>query len=170
MSTESRNEFYAWLRDAHAMEEQAVKTLEAQAERLEHYPQMRTRIEQHVEETRGQARRLETCLDGIDEGTSMWKDLGGKLASMGQTIGGSMVSDEAVKGCVSSYAFEHFEIANYRALIAAAKALGEQTVRDVCEQNLAEELAMAQWLEENLGDVTRTFLSRTEQGDSEAKR
>jgi ferritin-like metal-binding protein YciE len=37
-----------WLRDAHAMEQQAEKMLRAQSERLEHYPKLKTRIDQHL--------------------------------------------------------------------------------------------------------------------------
>ena len=36
-----------WLRDAHAMEQQAENMLTSQVERLEHYPQLRARIQQH---------------------------------------------------------------------------------------------------------------------------
>lgn len=42
-----------WLRDAHAMEQQAEQMLKAQAARIEHYPQLKARIEQHLEETLG---------------------------------------------------------------------------------------------------------------------
>lgn len=38
-----------WLRDAHAMEQQAEKMLKAQSERLENYPQLKARIDEHIE-------------------------------------------------------------------------------------------------------------------------
>ena len=38
-----------WLRDAHAMEQQAEQMLKAQSKRLEHYPQLKARIDQHIE-------------------------------------------------------------------------------------------------------------------------
>lgn len=40
-----------WLRDAHAMEKQAEKMLKSQAQRLEHYPLLQKRIEEHIDET-----------------------------------------------------------------------------------------------------------------------
>jgi ferritin-like metal-binding protein YciE len=43
-----------WLRDAHAMEQQAEQMLKAQAGRLEHYPELKARTEQHLQETLGQ--------------------------------------------------------------------------------------------------------------------
>ena len=47
------------------------------------------------------------------------------MAATAQGMGGMFTSDEVVKGGSASYAFEHFEIANYRALIGAADHLGE---------------------------------------------
>jgi ferritin-like metal-binding protein YciE len=52
------------------------------------------------------------------------------------------------------------EIASYRILIATAEECGDAETRRVCEENLAEEEAMAKWLEDNLSDVTRAYLSR----------
>lgn len=42
---------------------------------------------------------------------------------MGQSIGGMFPSDEIVKGSISGYVFEQFEIACYTSLLAAAKKL-----------------------------------------------
>jgi len=170
MSIDSKTQLQTWLKDAHAMEEQAEQMLTAQAKRLEHYPKLRDRITQHIEETRSQAERLKECLESQGESTSTMKDMGGKFAAMGQAIGGSMASDEVVKGGIASYAFEHFEIANYRALIAAADQLAETHVCEVCESILNEELAMAKWLEENLDDITRAFLTRAESDELSGKR
>lgn len=51
-----------WLRDAHAMEQQAETMLSAMAKRLEHYPDLRQRIEQHIAQTREQSRLIGECL------------------------------------------------------------------------------------------------------------
>ena len=39
-----RENLLDWLRDAHAMEQQAESMLKGQAERLEHYPELKGRI------------------------------------------------------------------------------------------------------------------------------
>jgi ferritin-like metal-binding protein YciE len=44
-----------WLRDAHAMEEQAQTMLSGQVSRIENYPELKDRISKHLEETKGQA-------------------------------------------------------------------------------------------------------------------
>ena len=158
-----------WLRDAHAMEEQAEKMLKGQAERLEHYPKLKARIEQHIEETYGQQKLLRSCIERLGSSPSAIKDMSAKLVAFGQSVSGMMVSDEVVKGAMSGYVFEHMEIAAYRVLIAAADELGEVEAKAVFERILQEEIAMADWLEGNLDDTTRLYLLRDER-DLQAKR
>jgi ferritin-like metal-binding protein YciE len=168
--TEGREWLLQWLRDAHAMEEQAETMLNGQLSRLESYPELSDRIKMHLEETKGQAARLKTCLDGIGEGSSSLKDAGAKLMAMGQSISGVFAGDEVMKGSLASYTFEHMEIASYSVLIAAANALGESEIARVCEQNLREEEAMAEWLKNHIADTTEQFLSRAESDSDHAKR
>jgi ferritin-like metal-binding protein YciE len=51
--SESRKWLIQWLRDAHAMEEQAETMLNGQLSRLESYPDLKERIRQHIQETKG---------------------------------------------------------------------------------------------------------------------
>ncbi len=41
--------YHDWLRDAHAMEKQAESMLESMASRIDNYPELRARIEQHLQ-------------------------------------------------------------------------------------------------------------------------
>jgi len=158
-----------WLRDAHAMETQAETMLKGMAGRLEHYDELRHRVEQHVQETQAQAKKIEQCLERCGAGTSALKDMAGKTSGMGQALSGLFVGDEVVKGALAGYTFEHFEIASYQALITTAEAAGETEIADVCRGILKEEEAMAGWLREHLPVVTRAFLAR-EGMDQPAKR
>lgn len=169
MATRNEN-LLAWLRDAHAMEQQAEQMLKAQASRLEHYPALKARIEKHFEETQGQRELLEGCLERLGEKTSTLKDIAGKLTAFGQAIGGSMMSDEVIKGAMSGYVFENLEIASYTVLIAAAKAAGDHETQRVCETILPQEVAMADWIKDHLPQLTEAFLTRSEAPDTEAKR
>jgi ferritin-like metal-binding protein YciE len=54
--------------------------------------------------------------------------------------------------------------------ITAANAAGETEVAEVCEQNLQEEVDMAEWLINNLEPTTTMFLTRAETGRNDAKR
>ncbi|MDU4253464.1 ferritin-like domain-containing protein [Pseudomonas sp.] len=168
--TSKKDNLLDWLRDAHAMEQQAEKMLEAQAGRLENYPQLKTRIQQHLEETRGQQRLLEGCLERLGSSPSTLKDIGGKLMAFGQAMGGMTVSDEVVKGAMSGYVFENMEIAAYTVLITAAQEVGDNATEAALKEILPQEVAMADWLREHLPEITRAFLARDHADVDEAKR
>ena len=159
-----------WLRDAHAMEQQAEKMLKAQSERLENYPQLKARIDAPIEETLGQQQLIDECLTRLGGSASTLKDVGGKLMAFGQAVGGSLMSDEVIKGAMAGYVFENMEVASYTVLIAAAKAAGDAETQAACEKILPQEVAMAQWLLEHLPELTQAFLQRSEAPDTQAKR
>jgi ferritin-like metal-binding protein YciE len=152
------------------MEEQAETMLSGELSRLENYPELSNRIQLHLDETITQASRLRECLDSLGEDPSSMKDAGGKLMATAQSVSGVFAGDEVMKGSLASYTFEHMEIASYTILIAAANAAGESEVAKVCEQNLREEEAMAEWLKNNLEPTTAMFLAREETDSEAAKR
>jgi ferritin-like metal-binding protein YciE len=166
----ARQDLADWLRDAHAMEMQAETMLKGQAARLENYPQLKARIEQHITETQRQARDVEQCLKSMGEDTSALKDSGGKAMAMMQAMGGMIMGDEVIKGALVGYSFEHMEIASYTVLIAAAEAAGEQEIASVCERILGEERAMAEWLSAHTPEVVRKYLARAESESAKSKR
>lgn len=159
-----------WLRDAHAMEQQAERMLKAQSERLEHYPALKARIDQHLQETLGQQKLVDECITRLGGSSSALKDMAGKLMAFGQAVGGSMMSDEVIKGAMAGYVFENVEVATYTVLIAAAQAVGDQQTQTACEQILPQEQAMAKWLLEHLPELTNAFLQRSEDPNLEAKK
>lgn len=159
-----------WLRDAHAMEAQAETMLKKQASRIEHYPELKARIEQHIVETQNQSKLIESCLQRHDKSYSGLKDLGGKMMAMGQAMGGMMVNDEIVKGAQMGYVFENLEIASYTILIAAAEAAGDVQTKEICQRILVEEVAMADWMREHLLQLTHAYLTRAAEPHVEAKR
>jgi ferritin-like metal-binding protein YciE len=169
MTTRAEDNLMDWLRDAHAMEEQAEKMLAATAARLENYPTLKQRIEQHLQETRRQAALVRSCIDRRGGDTSAVKDITGRIVAMAQGMSGMFVSDEVVKASMSSYAFEHMEIASYRTLAAAAAVCNDTETQRVCEEILQEEIAMADWLAEQLPAITREFLLRDETPNATAK-
>jgi ferritin-like metal-binding protein YciE len=159
-----------WLRDAHAMEQQAEKMLRAQSERLEHYPELKARIDQHIEETLSQQQLVDGCLKRLGGSSSTLKDITGKLMAFGQAVGGSLMSDEVIKGAMAGYVFENVEIASYTVLIAAAEAAGDMETKAACETILPQEIAMAEWLLQHLPELTEAFIIRSANPDLEAKK
>jgi ferritin-like metal-binding protein YciE len=158
-----------WLRDAHAMEQQAEKMMETQASRIQNYPEVVQQLERHIEETKRQTKKVESCLARYDESASGLKDVASKMTALGQTFSGMFTGDEVVKGCLAWTTFEHFEIASYRILIAAAEEVGDHETKRICEEILKEEEAMAAWLEQNTPHVVRQYLQRDQAG-ADAKR
>lgn len=78
--SDAREVFVTGLRNAHALENQAHEMLERQVERMGDYPELQSRLRDHLRETKTQLLRLEQCLSNLGESTSSMKDtaLGGR--------------------------------------------------------------------------------------------
>lgn len=160
--SEGREHLLNWLRDAHAMEQQAETMLSSQIERIENYPKLKARMEEHLLETRQQAEIVARCIRDLGGDTSAIKDLAARTVAVAQGLSGLFVGDEIVKGSLASYTFEQMEIASYRILISAAEALGEHEVAAACRGILAQEEAMASWLEQETPATVWKFLKRSD--------
>jgi ferritin-like metal-binding protein YciE len=73
-NTEIRDIFIVGLRNAHAMENQALSIMRPQTKRIENYPEVARKLEEHIRETEGQMERLERLLESFGESTSTLKD------------------------------------------------------------------------------------------------
>jgi ferritin-like metal-binding protein YciE len=165
----SEARYMRWLRDAHAMEEQAEQMLSSVVRRLDNYPELKAQLERHLEATRHQAERVRGCIERRKGSPSTIKDTMAKMLGVAQGLSGLFVGDEAVKAALATYTFEHMEIASYKILIAAADRLGDSESKRVLEENLREEEAMAKWLEAHLNPVTLQYLGREESAHATAK-
>lgn len=154
-----RQQLIAWLNDAHAMELSLAKVLENHAKDADRLPDIRTRDEEHLAETREHARKLERCLEhlGAEKPSAMKNAIGTVMGKMQGAMSGPF-GDEIMKNALSDYAAEHMEIACYRSLIIAAEEIGEVQVARICNEILADEESMAQWLEQKLPEITRMSL------------
>ena len=169
MATTSHDLFVTGLKNAHAMENQALSIAKPQASRIENYPNVEARLNQHIEETNGQIARLERILDDLGEDKSSLKDLALSLAGTFAAVGHSVTPDEILKNSMANFAFENFEIAAYKSLIALAEASGNQAAIPDLELNLNEELDMAEWLDENIESVTLRYADLMEAGETAKK-
>jgi ferritin-like metal-binding protein YciE len=164
--TETRSIFVTGLKNAHAMENQALSIMKPQVKRIENYPEVARKLEQHIRETEGQITRLEEVLDSLSEDRSMLKDVAlsftGSMAAMGHSVAG----DEILKNSFANFAFENYEIAAYKSLITIADLGGFPGHVAALKANLDEEMAMAKWLDENLRSVTVKFASLKEAGET----
>lgn len=152
-----RELFIVGLRNAHAVEKQALSIMEPQVARIENYPEVADQLRLHIEETNGQIARLDEILSGFDTSGSMLKDMGLSLSGGMAAITHSLAGDEIVKNSFANYAFEHFEIAAYKSLLTMAEDGGFATATPLLQQSLGEEQRMAQWIDDNLANVTRRY-------------
>ena len=150
--------FIAWLRDAHAMERASVDTLDRLADRLARFPGLAVQFREHWRESIGQVQNIEKCLKTLGADTSTFKDLASRFIGIAQAYAVAVAPDEMVKDCLAVYAARHFEIAAYVSLGAAALSLEEPDVARMCEAHLQQERAMANWLEQQIPQVTLEFL------------
>ncbi|UZK67792.1 ferritin-like domain-containing protein [Sphingomonas sp. M1-B02] len=162
--------FIVALRNAHALEKQALSIMTPQVARIENYPEVAERLRAHIEETNGQLTRLDELLADLDTSGSALKDLGLSLTGSMAAITHSIAGDEILKNSFANYAFENFEIAAYKSLITLAEHGGFASATPALEQTLREEQAMAQWIDEALPMVTRRYADLyVTEGSSEAK-
>ena len=154
-----RETLIGWLNDAYAMEKGLVQVLENHANDVKDRPEMYRKIAQHLEQTKMHAERVRECVERLGGSVSTVKTAMGAVSGFFQGRSTGASPDELVKNALSDYAAEHFEIASYRALITAARLLGENQVVQVCESILRDEQDMANWLEQSLPNVVQEYLN-----------
>lgn len=160
MATSKRDTLIVGLRNAYGLEGQALSTMENVHSRLEHYPQLKAAVGQHIEETRRQQEMVEQLLGRFGESPSTLKEAAMKLMGNLQSMFHASASDEVLKNLFALYAFEHFEQASYLSLIAMAEECGEMEVAQTCRQILQQEEATGQKLRDMIQSVTQTYMQR----------
>src|SRR4051812_25999739 len=113
----ARDLFITGVRNAHAMERQAEEMLERQVDRMTDYPDLLTRLREHLRETKEQQKRLESILEEVDSSPSTVKDLALSLGANIAAMGHAMAGDEVLKNTFANSALESYEIAAYKSLI-----------------------------------------------------
>jgi ferritin-like metal-binding protein YciE len=74
-------------------------------------------------------------------------------------IAHSMAGDEILKNTFANNAFEHFEIAAYKSLLALCGPAGAESARSALEMSLREEEQMASWIDANVQKVTMQYVA-----------
>lgn len=158
-----------WLRDAHAMEKQAIESIENQVDRLENYPQMQSWARDHVEASQRQREMIRQCIERRGGDTSMLKDIAMTIMGNIQEATSFFTTDEVLKNAITDYGFKSYEIASYTSLRSAAEAAGDTQTAQVCDSIIKEEEELARRLVSILPEVTRAYMDR-EAGGAAAKR
>lgn len=164
MADDIRSIYATALKNAHAVELQALQIMERQVERLERYPEMERILRRHIDETHQQRDRLEGALSAVDETPSALKE--GILGFMGNmaALAHAPAQDEILKNSFANHAFENFEIAVYNSLIVITEAAGQSRFVSAFETSLKEEQTMAQQVQDLIRPTTQRYLELTTAG------
>ena len=139
------------LRDAYDAEKQLLKALPKMAKAASS-PQLRSAFESHLEETRGQVKRLEQVFQTIDE-PAKGKHCDGiaGIIEEGKSVMEEDFDDATMDACLiaGGQRAEHYEMAAYGTLVAWAQAMGHNEAAMLLQETLDEEKAA----DEKLSDL-----------------
>ncbi len=154
------------LRNAHALETQAVEIMQRQVDRLENYPEMKAGLQRHIQESEQQKRRLEQIMEAHGTSYSALKETVTGLVGNVAAIGHAFTTDEVIKNSFSNYAFEHLEQAAYKSLIAMAEVVGDEQHIPLLQQNLQEEQGFAEACEKLIVPTTKRYMQLQAAGET----
>ncbi|MFL6590875.1 MAG: DUF892 family protein [Chthoniobacterales bacterium] len=153
-----RNDVIDWLNDAYAMERSLEVMLRKQLANENAHRSIRERAGIHLDQTVVHAERVAECLEMLGTTPSALKSAAGQVMEFGKGMLSKLANDERVKDYLCACGAEYFEVASYKALIAAASVAGTEEIVPLLEQNLKEDQEMASWLDTNVGAVVRDYL------------
>ena len=159
-----RSIFLTGVQNLHALEKEARQLLQRQIERSQNYPEVEQMLRKHLDETNAQEERLDRILDALGSNRSVLKDIVTQLMGNLGAIAHAPAGDEILKNTFANNAFENYEIAAYKSLIAMAEAAGQTQHIAALRQSLQEEERMAQWIADNVETLTRKYLQREQSG------
>jgi ferritin-like metal-binding protein YciE len=143
MALESLNDlFVEQLRDLYDAENQLIKALPKMAEGA-NSDELRQGFEEHLEQTKGHAQRIEQIFKQLGEKVKgkKCKGMEGLIKEGDETLE-EEISDENVQDAAiiaAAQRVEHYEIAGYGTARTFANLLGEDEAASLLEQTLEEE-------------------------------
>lgn len=158
--------FVTGLKNAHAVENQALALMDRQIEHLADYPEVEQQLRAHRAETEEQIQRLDEILASFDTSNSTLKDAALSFTGSMAAIAHVFAPDEILKNSFANYAFENFEIAAYRSLLTLADAGSFATATPLLQATLTEEERMASWVLETLPAITLKYVSLRASGET----
>ena len=158
MNNHQKDTLVTWLKDAYAMEQGIVESLERQVGQMDDMPDAQAKVREHLELTKTHAERVKDCVERLGDSVSHVKSGIANVLGSIQGLSTAAANDKMLKNAMANYAIEYFEIAAYIANSAAARELGYEDIAEVCDTIMSEEQDMADWLEEQLPTFTRQEL------------
>jgi ferritin-like metal-binding protein YciE len=160
MPTDAREFYLTGLRNQHAVEKQAIETIEKQLDRMSAYPDLHARMKLEHSRSEAQRARLEELLTKHGSSPSGVKET---VTSVVGTVAGLVhvtADDEVIKNVLAAVGYKAYEIASYKTLLAAADRAGASADKPVLEGNMKEDMEMGDWLGEHLPGFVDQYLTK----------
>ena len=126
-------------------------------------PEIRARIDQHVQETETQIERLQQAFSAIGERAKAEKCEG--AIGLREEHDSFKSEERPTREILQAFDLgsglrvEHYEIAAYRSAIAVATAMGEKECAEILRDSLREEEAMAAFLEKSAPKALKKLMT-----------
>jgi ferritin-like metal-binding protein YciE len=156
------------LRDIYDAEKRLTKAIPKLAKKAVN-DQLRSALEEHLEETEQQVQRLEQAFEHLGE-RAKGKPCAGMrgIIEEGDEHVGEDYDDDDLRDAViigSAQRVEHYEIAAYGTAIAHARLLEQEEVVELLEESIGEEKAADQKLTEIAESVVNLEAANEDEGD-----
>jgi ferritin-like metal-binding protein YciE len=160
-----RDVYVEQLRDLYSAEQQLIKALPKMAKAATS-PELAQGFEEHLEQTKGHAHRLEDIFKKLDE-----KPTGKKCKAMEGLVkeGSETISEDASDAAkdaaliAAAQRVEHYEIAGYGSVKTYANLLGEDEAAKLLEETLQEEKET----DEKLTEAAESINAEANEGEEE---
>src|SRR3954454_7345093 len=137
------SELVKYLRDAHALEAQAIQLLEA-GPKIAEAPGLAAFFSEHLEQSREHQRLVDERLAAHDAGPSRFQATAMRGSALNLSTFFKAQPDTPAKLSGFAYAFEALETGAYELLTRTARRAGDEETARVAERTLADERAAAE--------------------------
>ncbi len=158
-TTKAMKVYIDGLRNQHAVETQAIGTLQNQLPRMTSYPDLHATMQQDKDRSVEQAARLDNLLARHETSKSVLKEAAAGAVATVAGFAHAPASDELLKNVLSAIGYKAYEIASYKALATLAEAAGAAEDVTILETSLREEQEIGDWLGTQLPSFVHAYLA-----------
>lgn len=162
--------FTRWMNEAYRMELSIMPILEHHISDAEGHPDLQARLQAHLHATHHHADLVRSCLERLGKSapsgdttstspgdapvaatrSSGVHDVANGGNGDGSVVANSLSGELLIKDGLNDFSTEQYEIATYKALVTAARDLGQMECERSFQEILNDEREMADWLDVNL--------------------
>ena len=158
--TNTMDVYLTGLRNQHAVETQAIGTLQNQLPRMTAYPELHAKMQADKDMSETQAARLDDLLAKHGSSKSVAKEV---VTGAVATVAGFAhvtADDEVLKNVLAAIGYKAYEIASYKVLLTLADAAGATGDKSVLEQSMKEEQETGDWLGSHIPQFVQSYLTQ----------